>query len=97
MLCLQGVINQFEITPYSSDNIKHYCGAMELQERPLCDGTNEGLLWYNYTANVLYKCEKSVWTILKNDRQSADSNECKRKIIQNVPVIHYSNLQVLRS
>jgi len=48
------------------------------EERPLCDKNSEGALWYNYTDNILYKCEQNVWTILnKREYQSPDFNECK--------------------
>ena len=57
--------------------MKHYCGTMELEVRPACDSINEGLLWYNYTGNLLYKCKNSLWIILKNEHQSSNSNECK--------------------
>ena len=51
---------------------------MDLQEEmPSCDSSNEGLLWYNYTANVLYKCENNAWTILKNEHQLPTLSKCK--------------------
>ena len=60
--------------------------------RPHCDNSSEGLLWYNYTSSVLYKCEEPYheWSIIGYVQPTTENNKhCKRIIIKVHRMTHY--------